>query len=80
MDVVRVQFSVFVSAKDVQSVIVVQDAAGAQVAGTVAAEGADAFVWTPTAPLVGGMYTATAFHVEATTPMLAPYVWSFDVQ
>ena len=80
VDVVRVQFSVFVSAKDVQSVIVVQDAAGAQVAGTVAAEGADAFVWTPTAPLVGGMYTATAFHVEATTPMLAPYVWSFDVQ
>ncbi len=80
VDAVRAQFSLFVSAQDLPRVIVVQDAAGAEISGTVAAEGADAFVWTPDAPLAPGLYTATAFNVEATTPMRAPYVWSFEVQ
>jgi alpha-glucosidase len=80
VDAVRATFSVFVSAPDPQAVIAVADATGTVVEGAVTAEGADTFVWTPAAPLAPGDYTATAFNVEATTPMVAPFVWEFTVQ
>ena len=80
VDDVRATFSVFVSTNDLQPVITVKDAAGVEVVGTVTAEGTDTFVWTPNAPLAPGDYTATAFNVEATTPMIAPFVWDFAVE
>ncbi len=78
---VRATFSIFVSAKDAQSVIAVRDKAGATLPGTVSAQGADTFVWTPAMPLpsADNEYTATIFNVEATTPMQAPYRLNFQV-
>ena len=40
----------------------------------------DSYIFTPETPLAPGDYAATAFGVEATTPMVAPYSWSFSVE
>lgn len=77
---VQVTFSILVSASDPAQVIRVVDDAGAPVAGRVTGDGGDAFVFTPDAPLAAGGYTATAFNVESTTPMVAPFIWGFTVE
>jgi hypothetical protein len=79
-DTVSVTFATAVQADDPSAVITVADATGAPVAGTVAAEGAQGFIWTPDAPLAPGNYTATAAGVRTDTPMRAPYTWSFTVE
>ncbi|MCB9121968.1 MAG: Ig-like domain-containing protein [Caldilineaceae bacterium] len=65
---------------DASQVILVSDAAGNPVTGTVAQSSGRSFTFTPDASLAAGEYTATVFNVEQTTPMVAPYVWSFTVE
>ncbi len=77
---VRATFSIFVSADDPAAVLTVADAGGNPLPGRVAADGAQRFVFTPDEPLGPGVYTATAHNVEATTPMIAPYTWTFTVE
>ena len=76
---VSVEFSILVTAGDLGTVITVADAAGAPVAGEVTQASGAVFVFTPDAPLDSGVYTATAFNVAQTTPMVKPFTWSFTV-
>jgi hypothetical protein len=80
VDQISVEFTIAVEASDPAAVLIVADSAGAPVAGTVTQSAANAFVFTPAAPLAPGAYTATAFNVTASTPMIAPFVWAFTVE
>lgn len=76
---VAVEFSIMVAATDLKQVIMVAGADGNPVAGTVAAEGGTKFIFTPDQPFAPGVYTATAYNVQQTTPMASPYTWTFTV-
>ncbi len=80
VEAVRAAISVPAAAQEGAAVIEVVDAGGAAVAGSVAMEGAQAWLWTPNAPLAPGAYTATVSGLEATAVMAAPYTWSFTVE
>ena len=75
-----VEFSIMVTAQDPNAVITVADAGGTPVVGTVTQESGTVFVFTPDAPFAPGTYTATAFNVEQTAPMVNPFTWSLTVQ
>lgn len=80
VETVRAEFTILVTAADPNQVITVADAAGADVAGSVTVASGKTFLFTPDQPLAPGEYTATAFNVQQTTPMVKPYTWSFTVQ
>ncbi len=79
-DAITVEFTILVQPSGGEPVIVVTDATGAEIAGTVERSEDSTFVFTPAAPLAPGVYTATAFNVAQTTGMVAPYTWSFSVE
>jgi hypothetical protein len=79
VDAVRAEFAVPVSSTAPNQVLIVTDAEGDTVSGTVAQEGGLTFIFTPDQPLVPGDYTATVFNVATDTPMINPYQWQFTV-
>jgi hypothetical protein len=79
-DQISVEFTIAVEASDLAAVLTVTDNTGAPVAGTVTQSAANAFAFIPAVPLTPGAYTATVFNVTASTPMIAPFVWSFTVE
>jgi hypothetical protein len=76
---VRAEFTILVTAGDSNTVLIVADAGGNAVEGSVASEDGRTFTFTPEQPLAPGAYTATVFNVAQTTPMVAPYIWEFIV-
>ncbi|MBK8797194.1 MAG: alpha amylase N-terminal ig-like domain-containing protein [Anaerolineales bacterium] len=80
-DTISAEFSILVSpiGGDAAQVIILADAAGNPVAGTVTQADGRIFTLTPDAPLTAGEYMATVFNAEQTTPMATPYRWTFTV-
>ncbi|GIK73068.1 MAG: alpha-amylase [Chloroflexota bacterium] len=80
-DAITVEFSILVSpvGGDLAQVITVVDGDGDPVPGAVTQSSGRSFTFTPAALLSAGEYTVTVFNVEQTTPMVAPYTWSFVV-
>ncbi|MFN3335847.1 MAG: Ig-like domain-containing protein, partial [Caldilinea sp.] len=78
---ITAEFSILVSpvGGDLAQVIALTDSDGDPVPGAVTQSSGRSFAFTPAAPLPTGEYTVTVFNVEQTTPMVAPYTWSFVV-